>query len=132
MAQGKSAERKPTPATSNGNGAFARLMPQEVRNQLRSLAETECLSGEELEVNIHFYHPLGGDWFVIGGDQKPDGDIEFYGFASLPWMSEGELGYFTLSMLESIRTPFGDVIFEMQREPNFKPLPFAKILELFG
>jgi len=56
------------------------------------------------DVLVKFFNPCGiGTWYVFEA-QKNDDDWEFFGLVDL---YEKELGYFTLSELESIRLPFG-------------------------
>lgn len=56
------------------------------------------------EVLVKFFNPAGiGTWYVFEAEKHGD-DWEFFGLVDL---YEKELGYFTLSELESIRLPFG-------------------------
>ena len=56
------------------------------------------------DVLVKFFNPCGtGTWYVFEA-QKNGNDWEFFGLVDL---YEKELGYFTLSELESIRLPFG-------------------------
>ena len=56
------------------------------------------------EVLVKFFNPAGiGTWYVFEAEKNGD-DWEFFGLVDL---YEKELGYFTLSELESIKLPFG-------------------------
>ena len=56
------------------------------------------------DVLVKFFNPCGaGTWYVFEAEKKGN-DWEFFGLVDL---YEKELGYFTLSELESIRLPFG-------------------------
>ena len=56
------------------------------------------------DVLVKFFNPCGaGTWYVFEAE-KNGNDWEFFGLVDL---YEKELGYFTLSELESIRLPFG-------------------------
>lgn len=56
------------------------------------------------DVLVKFFNPCGsGTWYVFEAE-KNGNDWEFFGLVDL---FEKELGYFTLSELESIRLPFG-------------------------
>ena len=56
------------------------------------------------DVLVKFFNPCGaGTWYVFEAE-KNGNDWEFFGLVDL---DEKELGYFTLSELESIRLPFG-------------------------
>ena len=55
-------------------------------------------------VLVKFFNPCGaGTWYVFEAE-KNGNDWEFFGLVDL---YDKELGYFTLSELESIRLPFG-------------------------
>ena len=56
------------------------------------------------DVLVKFFNPCGaGTWYVFEAN-KIGNDWEFFGLVDL---YEKELGYFTLSELESVRLPFG-------------------------
>lgn len=56
------------------------------------------------EVLVKFFNPCGiGTWYVFEAE-KNGNDWTFFGLVDL---YEKELGYFTLSELESIKLPFG-------------------------
>ena len=56
------------------------------------------------DVLVKFFNPCGsGTWYVFEAE-KNGNDWEFFGLVDL---FEKELGYFTLSELESIKLPFG-------------------------
>ena len=56
------------------------------------------------EVLVKFFNPAGiGTWYVFEAKKYGD-DWEFFGLVDL---YEKELGYFTLSELESLKLPFG-------------------------
>ena len=56
------------------------------------------------DVLVKFFNPCGaGTWYDFEAE-KNGNDWEFFGLVDL---YEKELGYFTLSELESIRLPFG-------------------------
>ena len=61
--------------------------------------------GDDADIICKFFNPSGaGTWYVLEGDQRPDGDWEFFGIVDL---YEREYGYFLLSELQSYRGPFG-------------------------
>ena len=56
------------------------------------------------DVLVKFFNPCGaGTWYVFEAE-KHGNDWEFFGLVDL---YEKELGYFTLSELESLKLPFG-------------------------
>lgn len=68
-------------------------------------------------VLVKFFNPCGvGTWYVFEANKIGD-DWEFFGLVDL---YEKELGYFTLSELESIRLPFGMAIERDKYFDNYK------------
>jgi hypothetical protein len=62
-----------------------------------------------------FFNPTGaGTWYVMEGEQQPNGDWFFFGFVD--WMAK-EWGSFSLNELESVKLPFG---LGIERDINFK------------
>jgi len=105
-----------------------KLLTKEIEKKLPSLATVENQSMENLVAIVKFFHPLYPyKWFVLGGDQMNAGDYQFYGMAFNPDCPEGELGYFTLSQLQSVETPFGSTIFRIERDKLFKPTPAMQV-----
>tara|TARA_R110002020_G_scaffold182696_3_gene378376 strand:- start:1352 stop:1708 length:357 start_codon:yes stop_codon:yes gene_type:complete len=61
-----------------------------------------------------FFNPTGaGTWYVMEGEQQPDGDWLFFGYVDL---LSTEWGYFSLNELESVRLPLG---LGIERDINF-------------
>ena len=58
------------------------------------------------DVLVKFFNPCGiGTWYVFEAEKNEStNDWEFFGLVDL---HEKELGYFTLSELQSIKLPFG-------------------------
>lgn len=70
---------------------------------------------KEKEVIVKFFNPYGaGRWYVCEGEKQEDGDWLFFGLVEL---FEKEWGYFTLSELMSIKTPFG---LGIERDKGYK------------
>ena len=58
----------------------------------------------EKNILVKFFNPCGiGTWYVFEAQKNGD-DWEFFGLVDL---YEKELGYFTLSELQSVKIPFG-------------------------
>lgn len=58
----------------------------------------------EKDVVVKFFNPYSGwRWYVTEGERQDNGDWTFFGLVE---GIETEWGYFTLSELESIQTPF--------------------------
>lgn len=84
-----------------------KLLTKELERSLPELySNSENLNPDIL---IHFFNPVGrGDWYVIEGRKEIDGDYYFFGYVkSMIDPMFDELGFFTLSQLESIELPFG-------------------------
>lgn len=59
---------------------------------------------KEKEVIVKFFNPYGGwRWYVCEGEKQENGDWLFFGLVE---GIEKEWGYFTLSELQSIPTPY--------------------------
>ena len=75
---------------------------------VKQLEKTPLYSTEKQDVApvlVKFFNPCGsGTWYVLEAEKQEDGDWYFFGLADL---HEKELGYFTLSELQSVRLPFG-------------------------
>lgn len=81
------------------------LMTRELKEMMRTfpLGSQDGLMGEA-EVLIKFFNPYGrGTWYVLEGEEQPDGDFLFFGYVKSPINPMfDEYGYFSLSELESI------------------------------
>jgi hypothetical protein len=85
-------------------GIRMKLLTKTLKNQIPALYSTESVPMKEKEVVAKFFNPIGaGTWYVLEG-QEQDGDYIFFGLVDI---NNKELGYFTLSELESIKLPFG-------------------------
>jgi len=78
-----------------------RLLTQEIIERLPSLGSQDGKPPEEVKVVAKFFDPTGSwTWYVTEGDQRDDGDWEFFGLVR---GFDTELGYFTLKELESAK-----------------------------
>ena len=69
----------------------------------------------EKDVVVKFFNPYGGwRWYVTEGERQDNGDWIFFGLVE---GIETEWGYFTLSDLESIKTPFN---LGIERDQHFE------------
>lgn len=75
---------------------------------IAKLEKTSLYSTEKIDVCpvlVKFFNPCGsGTWYVLEAEKQEDGDWLFFGLADI---QEKELGYFTLSELQSVRLRFG-------------------------
>ncbi len=103
-----------------------KLMTKELEKKLPKLYTTERYTDEgdrndDITVIAKFFTPDSNwTWYVIEGEQRGD-DWLFFGYVE---GLERELGYFTLSELESVRGPFG---LKVERDRFWKP---KKLCEL--
>lgn len=86
------------------------------KKALPPLRSTDGVPAEEKDVIVKFFCPWGAaTWYVVEGEQREDGDWEFYGWVDMGY--GGEYGYFLLSQLTEIHGPFG---MKIERDRNFE------------
>ena len=84
-----------------------KLLTDAIKKALPALYSTENTPLEDKQVVVKFFNPLGSQtWEIYEGSQQVEGDWLFFGMCDLGFDSP-ELGYVTLSELESIQLPFG-------------------------
>ena len=77
-----------------------KLLTQEIRNRIPDLREQE-MAGDMAKIHVKFFDPTGSwTWYAT----EFDGDDTFFGLVD---GHEKELGYFSLSELQSIKGRFG-------------------------
>lgn len=75
-----------------------KLLTEEIIQRLPKLRSQEDRDPQDVPVIVKFFDPTGSwTWYVTEGEQREDGDWEFFGFVR---GFENELGYFTLGELE--------------------------------
>jgi len=78
------------------------LPPPEIAAKLPNLYSQENKDPSRVKVPVKFFNPCGaGTWYAT--DYDPETRMCF-GYCHI---SDGELGYFSLDELESLRLPFG-------------------------
>lgn len=93
-----------------------KLLTQAIRKQLPKLYSQENVANPI--VRVKFFNPCGsGTWYAT----EFDGEDTFFGLVDL---HERELGYFSLSELESIRLPFG---LRIERDIHFEPCKLSEV-----
>jgi hypothetical protein len=76
-------------------------MTKEIEKKLPRLNETDGKNPKERKIIVKYFHPFSSyTAYVLEGSKTPEGDWEFFGFVR---GFENELGYFTLSELESVK-----------------------------
>ena len=84
-----------------------KLITKEIEKALLKapLYSTDGVSLKEKNVICKFFHPISGwRWYVFEGNKAENGDWTFFGMVH---GLEKEMGYFTLSELQSIPKKFG-------------------------
>ena len=96
-----------------------KLMTEDIIKKLPGLYETEELSEEETMVWVKYFTP-DGQWSWYGIEYNPETRVFFglvKGFVA-------ELGYFSLTELESVRGPMG---LGVERDVHFEPVSLARV-----
>jgi len=93
-----------------------KLLTQEIKRKLPELYSTEG-QGWDAVAQVKFFTPDSSwTWFGV----EWDGEDTFYGLVD---GHDKELGYFSLSELESVRGPMG---LKIERDRWFKPRPLKE------
>ena len=89
-----------------------KLMTKAIEKRLPKLYSTENVEAEKKVAVFKFFAPwCNWRWYVVEGDKLDDGDFMFFGYVQGQEFvfnhKPNEWGYFLLSELEAIRSPFG-------------------------
>jgi hypothetical protein len=96
-----------------------KLLTQELRTQLPKLYSQE--STPDPLVYVKYFLPFTHwHWYAT----EFDGKDTFFGWV---YGDYPELGYFSLSELESVRGPYG---LRVERDSGFEPLPLSQVKKL--
>ncbi len=97
------------------------LIPEEIKNQIPKLYETE-----NIDPIVYVKLFIGGwTWYIT--EISIDKDICF-GLVISPFVENGELGYFSLNELKSIRGKLG---LPIERDLWFKPTKLSDIKRMY-
>jgi len=96
------------------------LIPKELQNTIPKLYETEEIKDPICYLKL-FTPDANWSWFIT--EISIDSDICF-GFVISPLTNDGEMGYFSLNELKSIRGKLG---LPVERDLWFKPTLLSKI-----
>lgn len=92
-----------------------KLITKKIEEKLAKFPLYSTDGHKEKEVIVKFFNPYGaGRWYVCEGEKQENGDWLFFGLVEL---IEKEWGYFTLSELQSIPTPYG---LGIERDTHYK------------
>lgn len=99
-----------------------KLLTKEIEKRIPAIRAQEEL-GEKAVAHVKFFSPVGhATWFATEYD--PDERL-FFGWAELH-PGCGELGYFSLDELESVRLPLG---LGIERDLHFNPKPLNEAIQ---
>ncbi len=99
-----------------------KLLTKEIEKKLPKLYSQEHVRDPVCKVK--FFTPDSSfTWYVIEGGKQEDGDWLLFGKVISHICPEGELGYVSLSELESVRGPLG---LPVERDLFFSPTPLSE------
>lgn len=82
-----------------------KLLTKEILKKLPNIGETAELSSDQVKVPLKLFNPMGeGRWYITEYDPE---ERLCFGFANLGDPEMAELGYISLTELESVRLPLG-------------------------
>jgi hypothetical protein len=97
-----------------------KLLTKAIRSKLPPLGSTDRLPHEQVIVRAKFFTPDSNwTWFAT----EFDGEDTFFGLVA---GFEVEMGYFSLSELETVRGPWG---LPIERDLWFEPRPLSQLPE---
>ena len=101
-----------------------KLLTKAIINKLPKIGATSELDTKDCIVQVKLFNPMGaGTWYLTEYDAEYN---EAFGFANLGDPQCAELGYVSISELESIKLPFGMGI---ERDRHFEPTPLDKVIK---
>ena len=100
------------------------LMPQKIKDQIPKLYETESQIDTIVYVKL-FTPDANWSWFIT--ELSIDKDICF-GLVISPFVENGELGYFSLNELKTVRGKLG---LPVERDLWFKPTKLSDIKRMY-
>lgn len=81
------------------------LLTKKIKSEMPKLYENESKNPEDIKIVVKFFTPDANyTWYVVVGEERGSGDWLFFGYVD---GTEGELGYFTLSQLKTVRGALG-------------------------
>jgi len=99
-----------------------KLLTQAIKKQLPALYSQE--DNKDPQVICKFFTPSSSfTWFVLEGEEQPDGDWLFFNKCYSHMCPDGELGYTTLKQLEEVKGPMG---LGVERDRWFTPKPLSE------
>ena len=101
-----------------------KLFTKAILNKIPTLEATAETSIEDGVVICKFFNPAGaGTWYLTA--YNPDQKLAF-GFVTLGDPDMAELGYISITELESIKLPMG---LSIERDMHFDPMPLKEVMD---
>ena len=99
-----------------------KLLTKEIIKKLPKLYSQENVSDPVCK--LKFFTPTSSwTWFILEGQEQEDGDWLFFGKFFSHLCPDGELGYFTLNELKSVKGPLG---LGIERDMWFREKPLSQ------
>lgn len=105
------------------------LLTEEIKNVLPTLYAQE--NKKDPMVYVKFFDPTSSwTWYATEGEETDNGDFLFFGFVV---GFDAELGYFTLSQLESAKNNcIGVRALPIERDLYFEPCKLSKVKKQYN
>lgn len=103
-----------------------KLLTKEILAKLPKIGSTDG-QGDNAIAQVKFFSPVGGStWYIT----EFDGNDEMFGFVRLnDWNDDAELGYISLSELESVKLGFG---LKIERDMHWAPKKLSECKKELG
>jgi hypothetical protein len=99
-----------------------KILTKEILKRLPKLYATEKIKLEDKEVHVKFFNPCGAQtWYGI----EYDGVDTFFGYVDLFGQGDGELGYFSINELMSLKLCAG---LKIERDKWFGRCKLSEII----
>lgn len=98
------------------------LLTKELKKKLPKLYSQEQVQDPVCVLKL-FTPDAQWSWYAVEGEEQEDGDWLFFGKVVSPIMPDGELGYFSLNELKSVR---GALNLPVERDLYFEEKPLSQ------
>jgi len=105
-----------------------KLLTKEILEKTSNLLEDDGKDDHKRKVTAKFFDPTGSfTWYLLEIDKEDRNTC--FGLVTSQYEPNGELGYFTITELESIQGPFG---LGVERDINFQTITLDELKEKVG
>tara|TARA_R100001163_G_scaffold64059_1_gene57394 strand:+ start:380 stop:757 length:378 start_codon:yes stop_codon:yes gene_type:complete len=102
-----------------------KLLTKEILNETPDLLDNDGLETHKVKVTAKFFDPTGSfTWYLTEIDKRDKNTC--FGFVTSEFCPQGELGYFTISELESVKGHLG---LGIERDKYFKATKLTEVME---